>query len=208
MGSAVFPLLARREPESVPGQASRLAAAAGLMLAGAALALVAVFAGPVVDVLLDRQGAVEEAAVILGIGAAGATGLVMHRSFALVAGTQERLLRSAAACGALVVTAGAAGALFFDGSSSAIVVLAGFLAGQVVVLSIIGSAGAGADRELTLVAVAVLPLTAAVMAASESARVPLGVAGLVLGAFIGARWLRGAQRAGPGTDRQRSRWLS
>lgn len=196
MGSAVFPLLARSEPGAAHGQASRLAAAAGLMLAGAALIVMAVVAAPVVHVLLDREGAVEEAAVILGIGAAGATGVVMHRSFALVAGTQERLLRSASACGALVVTSGAVVALFVGGPSSALVVLAAFLAGQVVVLSIIGSAGAGADRALTLVAVAVLPLAAGVMAASESARFPLAVAGLVLGSLVAARWHRGTRPGG------------
>ena len=191
IGSAVFPLLARTGEEPSPhGWASRLAAAAGLVVAGVALSVTAVAAGFVVRVLLDREGSIEEAALLVGVGAAGATGVLMHRSFALVAGAQERLLRSASACGALVVTAGAVAAMFVDGLASSLVVLATYTAGQIVALLIVGSAGAGADRALTIVALAVLPPIAAVMAVSEAARAPLAVAGLVAGAVVGARWLR------------------
>ncbi len=202
MGSAVFPLLARAGGRESPhAQASRLATAVGLLLAGVALAVVGLLAGPIVGLLLNRQGAVEEAAVILGVGAAGATGVVMHRSFALVAGIEERLLRSAAGFGALVVTTGAVGSLFIDGRAASLSVLAAFTAGQVVTLMIIGSAGSGADRRLSIVAVAVLPLIAGVMASFEATRVVLAVAGLVVGAFIATRWHGSArQRTVSGAD--------
>jgi len=200
VGSAVFPLLARTGDRQSPhGRASQLAAAAGLVLTGIALSVVAVAADPLAHVLLDRQGAVEEAALIAGVGAAGATGLFMHRSFALVAGTEERLLRSASAFGALVVTGGVVVALLVGGVSSSLVVLAAFTAGQVVALLIIGTAGAGADRHLTVVAIGVLPPIAAVMAVSDGARVPLAVVGLVVGALAAARWLNRGPATGRGT---------
>lgn len=197
VAAAVFPRLARvPEPEARDARAGQLAATGGVVLAGAALLVVAVAAGPVVKALLDGQGAVKEAAVVVALGAAGATGLVMHRAFALVAGEQERLLRRATAFGAAVVTTGSIAAVFIDGQQSALVVLAAFTAGQVVTLGVIGAAGAGADRRLTVAATAVLPGLGAVMALVEGARLPLAAVALVIAVLAAARWQQGARAAG------------
>lgn len=191
VGSAVFPMLARStEPGARQAQASRLAAASGLVVAAVALGVVAVVAGPIVHLLLDGEGAIEESTLILAVATAGATGLVMHRSFALVAGQEERLLRSAATFGAIVVSIGTVCALFVSGVSSALVILAAFTIGQVLTLLIIGSAGTGADRRLTLSAIVLMPAFGIAMALFDGARVPLTVAGLVIGTVCAAGWHR------------------
>jgi O-antigen/teichoic acid export membrane protein len=191
IGSAVFPMLARSpEPGPRQAQASRLAAASGVVVAAIALGVVAVAAGPIVHLLLDGEGAIEESALILAVATAGATGLVMHRSFALVAGQEERLLRSASTFGAIVVSIGTVSALFVSGLSSALVVLAAFSIGQVLTLLIVGSAGTGADRRLTLAAILFMPAFGIVMALFDDARVPLTVAGLAIGTVLVGGWHR------------------
>lgn len=130
VAAGLFPRLAR-SPQAAgsDARAARAAAVGGVMLGAVMLLAVAVAAEPIVRVLLNKGGSLEQAVIILAVGATGVTGLVMHRSFALVARGAESQLRRASLPGALVVTVGSIAAALVGELEAALVVVGGYLLG-------------------------------------------------------------------------------
>lgn len=189
VGAAIFPQLARQaKPGPAESRTARRAAAVMVGLSLAGLLVVAVAAPILVSGFLNSSGAREEAAIVLGMGAAGAAALVMHRGFVFVAWEREHELVRAGLAGAVLVTAGAVAGLALGGPGAAVAAAAGFVLGQMVTLGLLlrvdvpASLRTRADLLLAGVAVLVLPALAVLLAAAGGTRVAVAsmVAALAL----------------------------
>lgn len=155
------------------------------------LVAVAVAAEPIARILLNDSGELQQAVIILAVGATGVTGLVMHRSFGLVASGDESQLRRASLPGAAVVTAVCIAAALVGGFDGAFVAVSGYLAGLCVTLVLIernAPQRRPADTVLACCALIALPAIAAVAALEEELRVALAVV-VFCGIVAAAAWL-------------------
>lgn len=192
--AAVFPGLARNRPLASDERASSYAAVGILALSWFAFLGTAIAAPLFVRGLLDSSSGEAQTAMVIGLAGSGAAGLVMHRSFALIARGKEAQLLRAAVIGAAVVTTTALLATLLVDRHRAVAAVAGYVGGQVVTLALITrirdrvSGPRPSELGLYAVAMGVMPLLGVTLALEGGSRPLLASAAAGLGGLVACVW--------------------